>query len=71
MNLQLRINTTYNCDLLNFCSPFSFLLSLPPQKILLKYGFAFDETEVLDNGTVCEITMNKLLAHHSIKFNET
>ena len=71
MNLQLPINTTFDCDLLNFCSPFSSLLSLPSQKILLEYGFAFDEPEVLEDGTVCEITMNKLLAHRSIKFDET
>ena len=26
---------------------------------------------MLKDGTVCEIAMNKFLAHHSIKFNET
>ena len=41
------------------------------QKLLLKYGFAYDKIEILDDGTKCAITMNKLLAHRSIKFDET
>ena len=49
----------------------SAVLTLLLQKILLEYGFAFDAQDVLEDDTVCKIAMNKLLAHHSIKFDET
>ena len=37
----------------------------------MEYGFAYDEEELLDDGTKCAITINRLLAHRSIKFDET
>ena len=46
------------------------LLLLPYTTILLKYGFALPEKEIIDSVT-CEITINQLLAHRSIKFDET
>ena len=45
---------------------------IPPFKLLLlKYGFALPEREILDDGTVRELTINRLLAHQSIKYDET
>ena len=37
----------------------------------MKYGFALPEPEILDDGTKCAVTINHLLAHRSIKFDET
>ena len=41
------------------------------QEVNLKYGFATDEPEVLEDGTICKVTMVKALAHRSIVFDET
>jgi hypothetical protein len=41
------------------------------QGVYLKYGFAFDRPETLFDGTVAEITMNPLMRHRSIVYDET
>ena len=41
------------------------------QDVYIEYGFAIDEPEALPDGTSAKITMNKLLAHRHIVFDET
>ena len=37
----------------------------------MQYGFALDVKEILPDGTVCEITIDRRLRHRSIHYNET
>ena len=39
--------------------------------LLINHGFAINKPEVLKDGTVCDITINRLLNHRSIKYDET
>ena len=39
--------------------------------VLLQYGFALDVKEILPNGTVCEITIDRRLRHRNIHYDES